>query len=107
MYGIDTPERRQAFGSRAKQFTADKVFGKMVRVIPMDMDRYGRTVALIHSLIDTRTPNKALVRKGYAWVYHKYCKADFCSEWLSYEQLAQSAGIGLWTDPDPISTNSD
>ena len=24
LYGIDTPERRQAFGNKAKQFTSDK-----------------------------------------------------------------------------------
>lgn len=30
LYGIDTPERRQAFGNRAKQFTSGQVFGKTV-----------------------------------------------------------------------------
>ena len=34
LYGIDTPEKRQAFGNKAKQFTADRVFGKTVTVIP-------------------------------------------------------------------------
>jgi micrococcal nuclease len=30
--GIDCPERRQAFGQRAKQFTSKFVFGKTVTV---------------------------------------------------------------------------
>ena len=102
LYGIDTPEKRQAFGTKAKQFTSDQVFGKTVEVVPMDMDRYGRTVALIQSLDDTVTLNEALVQQGYAWVYRKYCKAEFCPEWLDYEQTAQAAGLGLWTDPDPM-----
>lgn len=72
LYGIDTPEKRQAFGSKAKQFTADRVFGKSVTVIPMDTDGYGRTVALIQSINDTGTLNEALVKKGFAWVYRKY-----------------------------------
>ena len=93
---------KQAFGKKAKQFTSDQVFGKTVKVVPMDTDRYGRTVALVQSLNGTGTLNEALVQQGYAWVYRKYCKADFCSDWLSHEQAAQASGLGLWTDPRPI-----
>ena len=102
LYGIDTPEKRQAFGNKAKKFTSDMVFGKTVKVITMDTDRYGRTVALIQPPDSMVTLNEALVQHGYAWVYRKYCKADFCPDWLEYEQTAQAAGLGLWTDPDPI-----
>ena len=102
LYGIDTPERRQAFGNRAKQFTSGQVFGKTVKAVPMDADRCGRTVALVQSLDDTVTLNEALVKQGYAWVYGKYCKADFCPEWLDQERTAQASNRGLWTDPDPI-----
>ncbi len=42
--GIDCPEKRQAFGKRAKQFTSTLVFGKTVTVHVLDRDRYGRTV---------------------------------------------------------------
>ena len=102
LYGIDTPERKQAFGSKAKQFTSDQVFGKTVKVVPMDTDRYGRTVALIQPPDDTVTLNEELVRQGYAWVYRKYFKADFCPDWLTDERTARSSGFGLWADPDPI-----
>ena len=43
--GIDCPERKQAFGSKAKQSTSALTFGKMVTVEPVAKDRYGRTVA--------------------------------------------------------------
>ena len=33
LYGIDTPERGQDFGNRAKQFTSGMVYGKQTRVI--------------------------------------------------------------------------
>jgi len=102
LYGIDTPEKRQAFGNRAKKFTVSRVAGKTVSVTPMDIDRYGRTVALVQSPDDTITLNETLVRNGYAWVYRKYCKVDFCSDWLSHEQKARSQRVGLWTDPNPI-----
>lgn len=32
LYGIDCPERKQAFGQRARQFTASRVAGENVRV---------------------------------------------------------------------------
>ena len=47
LYGIDCPEQRQAFGTRAKQFTSDLVFGKNVNVETVDVDRYGRIVGIV------------------------------------------------------------
>ncbi len=44
LHGIDCPEKRQAFGNRAKQFTSTLVFGTTVTVQVVDRDRYGRTV---------------------------------------------------------------
>ncbi len=42
LYGIDAPEKRQDFSNKAKQFVADLVFQKEVRVVKQDIDRYGR-----------------------------------------------------------------
>ncbi len=47
LHGIDCPEKRQAFGNRAKQFTSTLVFGKTVTVQVVDRDRYGRTVGVV------------------------------------------------------------
>ena len=62
LYGIDTPERGQAFSKRAQQFTSKMVFGKVVEVHRMDTDRYGRTVALVS--LDKQLLNKELVKAG-------------------------------------------
>jgi len=45
--------------------------------------------------------NQEIIRAGYAWQYRKYCKASFCSEWLTLEQMAKIARIGLWRDNNP------
>ncbi len=45
LHGIGCPEKRQAYGNRAKQFTSTLVFGNTVTVQVLDRDRYGRTVA--------------------------------------------------------------
>ena len=42
LYGIDAPETRQAFGSRAKEDMIRMVAGHQVKVRVMDVDRYGR-----------------------------------------------------------------
>lgn len=42
--GIDAPEAGQAFGEKSKQALSAFVFGKSVRIIVTDTDRYGRTV---------------------------------------------------------------
>jgi endonuclease YncB( thermonuclease family) len=39
---IDTPESKQAFGSKAKQALSEKIFGKVVKVEYRSKDRYGR-----------------------------------------------------------------
>ena len=46
LHGIDCPEKRQAFGNRAKQFTSRLVYGKTVTVRDLGQDRYGRTVGV-------------------------------------------------------------
>jgi len=48
LYGIDTPEKAQDFGRRAKQFTSDLVYGKHVKVVQEDIDRYGRIVGMVY-----------------------------------------------------------
>ena len=64
LYGIDTPERGQAFGKKAKQFTSKLVYGKVVEVKVMDTDRYGRTVALV--AVNKQILNDELLKAGYA-----------------------------------------
>ena len=47
LYGVDCPERGQAFSRKAKQFISEMVFGKVVEVESVDIDRYNRLVALV------------------------------------------------------------
>jgi micrococcal nuclease len=101
LYGIDCPEKRQAFGTRAKQFTSDLVFGKMVDVETVDVDRYKRTVGIVR-LPDGTVVNQEIIRAGYAWVYARYCKKSICLEWKTLESEAASEKRGLWKDEKPV-----
>ena len=100
LYGIDTPERGQAFGKKAKQFTSDMVFGRLVEVEPVDIDRYGRTVALV--TVFQRLVNEELANAGFAWVYTCCCDEPICERWKVLEYEAREAKRGLWADPNAI-----
>ncbi|MFP3871001.1 MAG: thermonuclease family protein [Syntrophobacteria bacterium] len=47
LYGIDCPEKRQAFGNEGRRFTSHLVLGKTVEVHRVTCDRYGSTVAIL------------------------------------------------------------
>ena len=98
LFGIDTPEKNQAYGQRAKQFASDLAFGKNVRLIEKNKDRYGRTVGTI-ILPDGRNLNEELVREGFAWHYTAYSKDKNLA---NLEADARRFKRGLWQDPNPI-----
>ena len=100
LYGIDCPEKAQDFGQKAKQFTSDMVFGKVVDVEAIDIDRYGRTVGMVS--INGQSLNEELVRAGYAWVYNQYCKKPFCAQWGLLQQQARANKKGLWAHPNSV-----
>lgn len=100
LYGIDAPEKKQEFGTKSKDFTADFCFGKEVEVETVDTDRYGRTVGRVY--YNNKELNLELVKNGYAWVYSQYCKdSEYCGELKDMEKLARSDKAGLWKDSDP------
>ena len=102
LYGIDTPEYRQAFSNKAKQFTKRLVSGQRVSIEKKDVDRYGRIVALVVSR--GKLVNRELVREGLAWYYPKYCRDQpLCGELQKLERQARKERRGLWRDENPVS----
>lgn len=101
LYGIDTPERRQPFGKRAKQFTSALVFGQEVSIEVIGRDRYRRSVALVR-LSDGRFLNEELLKSGLAWVYTRYCKKAFCDRWKAIETQAKTEKRGLFRNENAL-----
>ena len=99
LYGIDCPERGQAFGKKAEQFTTDMVFGKVVEVGAITIDHYGQTIALVYE--GTKCLNEELIRAGLAWVYYLYCNFPICGVWKEIDDEVREARIGLWIDQEP------
>src|SRR5262245_6461722 len=65
LYGIDTPEKAQAFGTKARQFTANLTFQKDVTIVVHTTVRYGRIVGEV-SLPNGRNLSQELVKAGMA-----------------------------------------
>ena len=63
--GIDAPEKGQAFGTKAKESLAAKVFRRRIRVEVTDVDRYHREVGRIY--LGDRFVNLEMVHDGFAW----------------------------------------
>ncbi len=99
LQGIDCPEKRQAFGQKAKQATAQLVFRRTVTVQTVGRDKYGRTLADI-LLPNERVLNQDLVRDGMCWWYRKYAPDNAVLEKLETE--ARTARRGLWSEPRPV-----
>jgi endonuclease YncB( thermonuclease family) len=99
LHGIDTPEKAQAFGTRARQFSSDLAFQQTVTVRVQDTDRYGRLVGEV-LLPDGRSLNQELVRAGLAWWSRQYAPHDTTLAQLEAE--ARAAKRGLWADAAPV-----
>src|SRR6202007_563472 len=95
--GIDAPENKQAFGTKAKQVLADKVFGKEVKVVWKKRDRYKRILGDIY--LGERWLNLEMVEEGYAWHYVYFSKD---ARLAKAEREAKEAKRGLLADPEPI-----
>jgi micrococcal nuclease len=96
--GIDAPEKKQAFGTKAREALAAKVFGKDVDIQVTDIDRYGLTFGYVY--VHAPDPvNMELVREGFAWRYPQYDKRGVFTE---AEKDAREHKRGLWADPHPI-----
>ena len=99
LYGVDCPEKKQPFGTRARQLTGQLAFHQVVTVRVKDRDRYGRTVGEV-VLPDGKVLNQELVRAGLAWWYRDYAAGDLRLALL--EREARAAGRGVWSDPRAV-----
>lgn len=96
---IDCPEKKQPYGTKAKQYVSDACFGKKIRLIHKNKyDKYGRLIAEI-ILPNGQNLNKNLVKNGLAWHYKKH-STD--AEYAQLERTARNKKINLWSEKQPI-----
>jgi micrococcal nuclease len=101
--GIDAPEKKQAFGTKARDHLASRIFKHDVEVDLRKKDQYGRFLGVIY--IGGVDINQSMVQDGYAWFYKHYAKDQPKEEAQRYakaEADARSKQRGLWADPNPV-----
>lgn len=98
LWGIDAPEREQAFGEQTAKAVEMLVLRKRVKVEPKSDDRYGRKLAEVY-LPDGRSLGSLLVQAGYAWWYRQY--APGAKELERFETEAKAKKRGLWRATKP------
>ena len=100
--GIDAPEKKQAFGTHAKETLARQLFGQAVVIEWSKSDRYGRILGKIE--VGGVDANLEQLRAGSAWVYTQYLRELAPADrvlYLDAQRQAQSEHRGLWRDSEP------
>jgi endonuclease YncB( thermonuclease family) len=93
---IDAPEKSQAFGNQAKKAMSELVFNKNVRVVGINIDRYGRLVGRVY--VGGLDVNAEMMKKGMAWSYTQYSTDP---RFPPLEKSARKSHIGIWASADP------
>ena len=97
--GVDCPEKQQAFGAKAREFTKSLVGKKLVRIVPTGKRKNGRPVADV-VLPDGRNLSHELLKAGLAcWDRLETPDDDVLS---ALEKEAKEAKRGLWADENVV-----
>lgn len=103
LMGIDAPEKKQAYGSKAKETLSDLIYGQDVLVDTKKLDRYGREIGKI--TVAGRDANLAMISAGMAWHYKQYEREQLVLDRVTYAEAeidARRDRLGLWRDAEPV-----
>ena len=101
LYGIDCPEKGQAFGNRAKQATSKAVFGKHVTVRPMDTDRLAGRWLLSSCPLAAPSTSILFARAWLGSTQSIARRKRYVSRFGSWSE-AREQKKGLWADKAPV-----
>ena len=114
--GIDTPERGQPFGNRAKQNLSRLTGGQEAEVEWNKKDRWGRLIGTVwvrspdtkcqdNECPKTLDAGMAQLTQGFAWQFKRYAHEQPEEQRERYafaEHEARAKRVGVWSDPDSI-----
>lgn len=92
---IDAPEKKQQLGNKSTAFLKQLLSVGKVEMVPIETDRYGRTVAEV--FVGDRNINAEMVKAGMAYHYAKYSRnCPSRQEIINAEAIAQRNKVGVW-----------
>ncbi|WP_346293957.1 thermonuclease family protein [Sphaerothrix gracilis] len=105
--GIDAPEMEQPLGEASRNHLRSLINqgdGTLI-VLPVERDRYGRTVAELFVATSTGEIhlNSQMTLDGYAYHYERY--SDSCPNQSAIalgEEQARLARVGVWASPGAV-----
>ncbi|MCC6798197.1 MAG: thermonuclease family protein [Candidatus Hydrogenedentes bacterium] len=100
LFGIDAPENDQPYSGVVTTAMSELCLDKKVQVLPVDIDKYGRTVANVVLLSDRINLSQEAVKNGYAWWYREFAPKDMKLQSLQLDALTSNKG--LWADASAI-----
>lgn len=95
IYGIDAPEKKQAFGTKSREYLSSLIFGKVVTVDVQSQDSWGRYITYVYT-DDKKDVSLEMLKAGMAWHFFEY---DDTLEYQEAEVNSRIRKIGLWADP--------
>ena len=98
IYGIDAPEKHQAFGNKSQQYLSSLIFRKTVGIKVQSTDHFDRQVVWVYTP-DKKNVAAEMLKAGMAWHFKKYDKSK---EYAALEVEARLRRLGLWIDKNPI-----
>lgn len=96
LHCIDAPEHQQRPWSDRSRESLGELATRQLELVPIDKDRYGRTVGDVYSVGSKKRSllNLEQVRSGNAAVYERYCEDP---RFLRAEREARKAKRGIWS----------
>jgi endonuclease YncB( thermonuclease family) len=94
VWGIDAPEVGQAFFREARDHLRAYVKGRLLTVVPGQVDKYGRIVAVV---IPGHGDSVAveMLRAGLAWWEYRFAPRE--AVYKAWQASARSARAGIWS----------
>lgn len=102
LMGIDAPEKKQPFHSRAKQALSDCSYGQVATVQGSKLDRWGRLIGKV--MVGKTDCNLRQLQLGMAWHYTAYIKEQPKADrgiYADAQEEAKKTKKGLWSEPHP------
>ncbi len=96
LFGIDAPEKGQAYGQVSKQALSGLIYARDVKVMYKGKDRHGRVLGEVYCGGDQ--VNLRLVVSGMAWHFTRY-SSDIA--YAKAQQKARMKRLGLWVQNRP------
>lgn len=98
IWGIDAPEKKQAFGTKSKEHLSSLIFGKTITVDVQKQDGWGRYIAYVFTP-DNKDVGTEMIKAGMAWQFIEY---DQSEKYRTAELQARKSKKGLWSDSHRI-----